>query len=80
MLPGVLAAKKIGLARLYMPYSESLSEIEFDDFEIIYVTSLEEVVQHLAGQTILPFHVTKTIKEKKMTYDKDFTENWTSVR
>ena len=73
MLPAVLAAKKIGLTTLYMPYSESLPEIEFDDFEIIYVSSIKEVVQHLAGQNILPVQVTKSINEKMMKYDRDFT-------
>ena len=74
MLPAVLAAKKIGLTILYMPYSESLPEIEIDNFEIIYVSSLKDVVQHLSGQDILPVHTTKSTKEKKMMYDKDFTD------
>jgi magnesium chelatase family protein len=55
MLPTVLAAKRLGIKRLYMPFDERLPLLEFDELEIVYVSSLNEVVQHLSGQSILPF-------------------------
>ncbi|MEH7251714.1 magnesium chelatase domain-containing protein [Neobacillus niacini] len=43
MLPAVLAAKKIGLTRLYMPYDNRLPYLKFDGLEIIYITSVTSV-------------------------------------
>ena len=40
MLPAVLAAKKIGLQRLYMPYDEKLPVLDFDELEITYISTL----------------------------------------
>lgn len=62
MLPAVLAAKRLGLKRLYMPFDEKLPPLEFDGLEIIYVTSLHEVIQHLYGQGLMPFF---TVAEEK---------------
>ncbi|PLR77824.1 magnesium chelatase [Bacillus sp. V3-13] len=56
MLPAVLAAKKVGLTKLYMPYDEKLPVLEFEGLEIIYVSSLHEVIKHLSGEEIIPFH------------------------
>jgi magnesium chelatase family protein len=50
MLPAVLAAKKLGLNRLYMPYDERLPLLEFDRLQIIYITSLKELVEILEGR------------------------------
>ncbi|PWW31319.1 HTH domain-containing protein [Cytobacillus oceanisediminis] len=50
MLPAVLAAKKLGLKKLYMPFDERLPVLEFKDLEIVYITSLEEVILTLMGK------------------------------
>jgi magnesium chelatase family protein len=55
MLPAVLAAKRLGLKRLYMPFDERLPPLQFDGLDIVYVSSIHEVIQHLNGQTLLPF-------------------------
>ncbi|MCQ6278647.1 magnesium chelatase domain-containing protein [Bacillus sp. EB600] len=52
MLAAVLAAKKIGLKRLYVPFDKNLAGLESNDLELIYVKSLHEVVDHLAGRPI----------------------------
>ncbi|PWW31290.1 magnesium chelatase subunit ChlI-like protein, partial [Cytobacillus oceanisediminis] len=63
MLPAVLAAKKLGLKKLYMPFDERLPVLEFKDLEIVYITSLEEVILHLNGQgTIQLFPKAKVIE------------------
>lgn len=54
MLPAVLAAKKVGLQKLYMPFDEKLPHLEFENLEIIYVSSLQEVIGHLSGQWNMP--------------------------
>jgi magnesium chelatase family protein len=51
MLAAILTAKKVGLKRLYLPYDENLP-LDFDELEIIYVTSLQEVIDHLSGKAI----------------------------
>jgi magnesium chelatase family protein len=50
----VLAAKKVGLKKVYMPFSEKLPHLEFADLEIIYVSSLQDVIGHLTGQWSIP--------------------------
>ncbi|WP_308315070.1 magnesium chelatase domain-containing protein [Bacillus sp. M6-12] len=52
MLPAVLAAKKLGLKRLYMPFDERLPVLDFKEMDIIYISTLEEVIKHLKGQEI----------------------------
>ncbi|WP_338109125.1 YifB family Mg chelatase-like AAA ATPase [Pseudalkalibacillus hwajinpoensis] len=63
MLPAILAAKKLGLKRLYLPFDESLPLLDFKGLDIIYVSSVSEVIQHLSGQTILSFTPTKIQEE-----------------
>ncbi|WP_113928365.1 YifB family Mg chelatase-like AAA ATPase [Bacillus sp. P14.5] len=55
MLPAILAAKKLGIKRLYMPFDQTLPQLEFAGLGIVYVSSVHEVIQHLSGQNILPF-------------------------
>ena len=50
MLPAVLAAKRIGINRLYMPYDENLPALDFEELEIIYISSLKEVIGNLEGK------------------------------
>jgi magnesium chelatase family protein len=54
MLPAVLAAKKLGISKVSMPFDPDLPALELEGLEIIYISTLEEVLQHLPGQNILP--------------------------
>jgi len=49
MLPAVLAAKHIGINRLYMPYDDKLPFFHFEELEIIYISSLKELIRNLEG-------------------------------
>lgn len=65
MLPAVLAAKKLGLKKLYMPFDERLPVLELDDLEIVYISSVEEVLLHLKGQGAIPlFPQAKTAESR----------------
>jgi magnesium chelatase family protein len=64
MLPAVLAAKRLGLKRLYMPFDQTLPTLEIDGLELIYVNSLHEVIQHLSGQGLLPFFTVAEEREE----------------
>jgi magnesium chelatase family protein len=50
MLPAVLTAKRLGINRLYMPYDEKLPVLDFEELEIIYISSLKEVIRNLEGK------------------------------
>ncbi len=63
MLPAILAAKRLGLKRLYMPFDEKLPQLEFNGLDIVYVSSVHDVIQHLSGQTLLPF-IAPSIQEE----------------
>lgn len=52
MLPAALAAKRLGIKRLYMPIDDELPILDFSGLEIIYVSSLQDVIGHLSGQSI----------------------------
>jgi magnesium chelatase family protein len=54
MLPAVLAAKRLGIKTIYIPFDPTLPFLEFEEMEIVYISSLQEVIQHLSGQNRLP--------------------------
>ncbi|MEH7378455.1 YifB family Mg chelatase-like AAA ATPase [Neobacillus drentensis] len=56
MLPAVLAAKRLGIQKLYMPFDEGLPVLDLKPLEIIYVSSLQDAIGHLSGQWIPPFN------------------------
>lgn len=56
MLPAVLAARRLGVKTIYMPFDPTLPILEFEEIEIVYISALQEVIQHLSGQNILPFY------------------------
>ncbi|MEY2193974.1 magnesium chelatase domain-containing protein [Neobacillus sp. BF23-41] len=56
MLPAVLAAKRLGIQKLYMPFDEGLPVLDLKPLEIIYVSSLQGAIGHLSGQWIPPFN------------------------
>jgi magnesium chelatase family protein len=63
MLPAVLAARKLGLRRLYVPIDNKMPEIDFSEIEIIYVSSLQEVLNHLSGKVSIPVYKGKEYEE-----------------
>jgi magnesium chelatase family protein len=56
MLPAVLAAKRLGITKLYMPFDEELPVLDLKPLEIIYVSSLQDAIAHLSGQWVPPFN------------------------
>lgn len=49
LLPAILAANKLSIKELYIPYDENLPYLHFEKIKIVYVSSLSEVIQHLVG-------------------------------
>jgi len=50
LLPAILAAKKLGIRRIYIPIDEQLPIPNFENFEVLPVQSLQEVIGQLTGQ------------------------------
>lgn len=74
MLPAVLAAKRIGLTTLYMPYSENLPVLEIEGLDIIYISSIQQVIQNLCGKPIKMVRVNRIPSMQKIYHhDKDFS-------
>jgi magnesium chelatase family protein len=52
LLPAILSARKLGVKTLYIPYDEHLPPLAFEKINIVQVTSLNEVIAHLAGKPV----------------------------
>jgi magnesium chelatase family protein len=59
---------------IYMQFNGDLPEIKINGLEIIFVSSLHEVIQQLSGQTILPFFVEKPLNDEEIFFEKDFNK------
>ena len=59
MLPAALAAKRLGIKRLYLPYDEALPALDLQEVEIIYVSCLQDIIGHLSGGWIPPVYKNK---------------------
>ncbi|MDQ0154251.1 YifB family Mg chelatase-like AAA ATPase [Robertmurraya andreesenii] len=75
LLAAALAAKKLGFSLLYMPYDANLPDMRMDGIEIVYVSSLHEVVKHLSGQSILHLRSPeKDVGNSERSFDRDFSD------
>ncbi|WP_241558901.1 YifB family Mg chelatase-like AAA ATPase [Oceanobacillus halophilus] len=76
ILPAVLAAKGLGIKRVYLPYDPVLPLHMIKDVECIVVQHMEEVVHHLEGQEGLSLHPNSPQMEQLLhtpeTHQKDF--------
>jgi magnesium chelatase family protein len=74
MLPVVLAAKNLGLSKLYMPFDEKLPVLDFCGLEIVYVSTLKEVIEHLSGRGKTPILPNKEKQEFESNSFLDFRQ------
>ncbi|WHY86053.1 YifB family Mg chelatase-like AAA ATPase [Neobacillus novalis] len=56
MLPALISAKGLGIKKIYLPYDPTIPIHMLEGLECIVIQHIEEVVQHLEGQELLPFH------------------------
>jgi magnesium chelatase family protein len=52
MLPAVLAAKKLGIQKLYIPFDKRMPLLDLAPLEIINVSALQDVISHLEGNWV----------------------------
>ncbi len=53
MIAAILVARKLMLKWLILPFDSTIPRIEIDDLELVYVESLQDVTNILAGQQLL---------------------------
>jgi len=76
ILPAVIAARGLGIKRVYLPYDSVLPLHMLQDIECIVVSHIEEVVQHLEGQESMlsqpSFSSENHLTPEIATHQKDF--------
>ncbi len=72
MLPAVIAAKRLGFKRLYLPYDECFSLIEIEEPELIFVRNLQDVIKLLYGRKIPQPLLKKPHRESSLNHSLDF--------
>ncbi len=63
MLAAILAAKKLQLCKLFLPYDPMIQNIEIPGLELVYIETLQDVMDVLRGQQLLPFTRPQKMRE-----------------
>lgn len=77
MLPVLIAARSLGFKRAYLPYDPLIPLEMFEGLECIVIQHIQDVLQHLSGQEILPLYInSKPIDFFSPTYNfpRDFQD------
>ncbi|GAA0469438.1 hypothetical protein GCM10008935_26590 [Alkalibacillus silvisoli] len=74
MIAAVLVAKKLELKKLFLPYDPSIPSIELDNLELTYISSLQDVIDHLAGRQPLSFIEPRPIPKEEKVVERDFNQ------
>ncbi|MCU1807110.1 YifB family Mg chelatase-like AAA ATPase [Cytobacillus firmus] len=77
MLPAIIAAKTLGFKRVYLPYDPLIPLEMLKGLECVVVQHIHEVVQHLSGNSFLPFHNPKEtidLVSERFEHPKDFLD------
>ncbi|MCG1021408.1 ATP-binding protein [Sutcliffiella horikoshii] len=73
MIAAVLAAKKLKILKLLLPYDPTIS-LDVPCVELIYIETLQDVIDHLSGQPTLFFIQSSSRIEEPITIKKDFSQ------
>lgn len=75
MLPALLAARNLGFKKAFFPYDPLIPLHMFDGLECLVVQHIEEVIQYLNGQPVLPLILPSQPKgdQELFTFEKDFS-------
>lgn len=77
MLPALIAAKSLGFKTVYLPYDPLIPLEMLEGLECIVIGHINDVLQHLSGQGILPLHHSSQPIElfaHPFEYPKDFRD------
>lgn len=75
MIAAILAAKTLKIRKLFLPFDASIPKVEMDDIELVYIESIQDVMDLLAGRQPLPFveRPVEVVEEKKGS-ERDFNQ------
>lgn len=73
MIAAILAAKRLSLKKLFLPFDPTIPKIDIPNLELIYIENIQDIIDILAGRPPLQFIQPKTmIEENKI--EKDFNQ------
>lgn len=74
MIAAIIAAKKLKLKKLFLPFDPTIPKVDIDNIELIYIQTLQDVIDYLGGQQLLPFvHPLGNFEDTKIT-ERDFNQ------
>lgn len=72
MIAAILAAKNLKLRTLYLPFDPAIPKIEIPELELVYIERLQDIMDVLSGQQLLPIvHPTDKVEEVR-EMERDF--------
>jgi magnesium chelatase family protein len=74
MIAAVLAARKLRLKKLYLPYDPTIPNIDIPDLELVYIEKIQDVMDILSGQQLLSFVQPTKILEENPVMERDFNQ------
>ncbi len=73
MLPYVMAARKLGVKKLYLPASAALPFSQMDGMEMIFVRHLKDVLDSMSGKKLPSVRKKKQPKPDEYSFETDFS-------
>lgn len=74
MIAAVLAARKLKVHKLILPYDPTIPALDIPEVELVYIETLQDVIDHLSGQPTLHFIRPINKPEEPTTSKKDFSQ------
>ncbi|MGD7053950.1 YifB family Mg chelatase-like AAA ATPase [Sutcliffiella horikoshii] len=74
MIAVVLAARKLKIHKLILPYDPTIPALDIPKVELVYIETLQDVIDHLSGQPTLHFIQPINKPEEPTTSKKDFSQ------
>ncbi|MBN8209844.1 YifB family Mg chelatase-like AAA ATPase [Bacillus sp. NTK071] len=74
MIAAILAAKKLQLQTLFLPFDLTIPTVEMDELELVYVQTIQDVVDLLFGQQILPVTKPKESINEFIHFQRNFNQ------
>ncbi|WP_338778794.1 YifB family Mg chelatase-like AAA ATPase [Metabacillus sp. FJAT-52054] len=74
MIAAILAAKKLKLRTLYLPFDPTIPKIEIPELELVYIETLQDILNVLSGQQLLPVDRSANLVEEVREMERDFNQ------
>ena len=74
MIAAILAAKKLQLQTLFLPFDPTIPVVEMDDLELVYIQTIQDIVDLLSGQQIMPVTMPKEPTDERFHFQRNFNQ------